>query len=68
MNATALWLVVLIAGAFIELVGRLRPNSVATLRRAVSMGAEHTSVRVLLILFWLFVGFHLFARYTLPHH
>jgi Family of unknown function (DUF6186) len=68
MNATALWLVVVIAGACIELIGRLRPNSVASLRRGLSMSAEHTSGRVLLIVFWLFVGVHLFARYTLPHH
>jgi hypothetical protein len=67
MNATALWLVFLIAGVFIELVARLRPKSVASLRRAASMGADHTSGRLVLIVFWLFVGVHLFARYTLPH-
>jgi hypothetical protein len=68
MNATALWLGLLALGVLIELVGRLCPSRVASLRRAASLGAEHISGRVILIVFWLFVGFHLFARYTLPHH
>jgi hypothetical protein len=66
--ASALWLALLTAGVLIELVGRLRPNGVASLRRAASLGVEHITGRVLLIVFWLFVGFHLFTRYTLPHH
>jgi hypothetical protein len=68
MNATALWLGLLTMGVLIELVGRLRPSSVSSLRRAASLGAEHITGRVILIVFWLFVGLHLFTRYTLPHH
>lgn len=68
MNASALWLALLVAAVLIEFVGRRRPHRVSTLSRATSMAAERIPGRVLLIAFWIFVGFHLFARYTVPHH
>ncbi|MGD0852108.1 MAG: DUF6186 family protein [Acidimicrobiales bacterium] len=67
MNASTIWLLLLVACALIEVLGRLRPARVSTLSRATSMVARRTSGRVLLILLWVFVGFHLFTRYTVPH-
>jgi hypothetical protein len=67
MNATAIWISLLVVAALIEVLGRLRPTSVSTLSQATSMMARRISGRIVLILFWVFVGFHLFARYTIPH-
>jgi hypothetical protein len=67
MNASALWLVLLVAAALVEFVARRRPNRVSTLHRATSMAAELLPARVVLIAFWMFVGVHLFARYTIPY-
>jgi len=67
VNVTAIWLAPLAAGLLIEVLGRLRPRRVATLDRAVAMIERRVAGRAVLILFWIFVGFHLFARYTVPH-
>jgi hypothetical protein len=67
MNASVIWLVLLVACVLIDVLGRLRPARISTLSRTTSMVARRTSGRVLLILLWVFVGFHLFARYTVPH-
>ena len=67
MNATAIWLALLVACAVIETIGYLRPTRVSRFSRATSMLARRTSGRALLMLLWVFVGIHLFARYTLPH-
>ena len=67
MIATVIWLLLLVACVLIDLIGRLHPARVSTLNRATSMVARWTSGRVLLFLLWVFVGFHLFARYTVPH-
>jgi hypothetical protein len=66
MYGTALWIALLASGVVIEVLGRLRPDRVSTLGRTTSMLARRTSGRAILILFWIFVGFHLFARYTVP--
>jgi hypothetical protein len=67
MNATTLWVVLLVAGVLTEALGRLRPHRVATLSRASSLVARRVSGRLLLIALWVFVGIHLFVRYTIPH-
>jgi hypothetical protein len=67
MNASAIWIALLVASVLIEVLGRLRPTRVSTLSRAASVMASRTSGRATLILLWIFVGFHLFARYTVPH-
>jgi hypothetical protein len=67
MYATVIWLALLIAGVLIEVLGRLRPTRVSTLNRATSMLATRISGRAILILLWVFIGFHLFARYTVPN-
>jgi hypothetical protein len=68
VNASALWTALLVVGVLIEIVGRIRPGNVSNLSRAASMAAARIPGRLMLIAFWLFVGFHLFARYTVPHH
>jgi hypothetical protein len=67
MVGTTIWIALLAAGVFIEVAGRLRPTHVSTLSRAVAMMEERVSGRVILIVLWIFVGIHLFARYTVPH-
>lgn len=67
MNASALWIALLVAGALVEVLGRLYPNRVSTLKRVMSVLERRIGGRALLIALWLFVGFHLFARYTIPH-
>lgn len=66
MVGTAFWLALLAAGALVEVLGRLRPNRVSTLNRAAAMIEKRITGRAILILLWVFVGFHLFARYTVP--
>ena len=66
VNATVIWLALLVAVVFFEVLGRLRPTGVSALNRAASMLARRISGRALLALLWVFIGFHLFARYTIP--
>jgi hypothetical protein len=66
MFVTAIWIALLIEGFLIEIVGRLRPNRVSTFNRAAAMIERRTAGRAMLILLWVFIGFHLFARYTIP--
>jgi hypothetical protein len=68
MYATIGWLVLLGAGLLIEVLGRLRPARISTLARLGAMLASRILGRVVLILIWIFVGVHLFARYTIPGH
>jgi VanZ family protein len=68
MYVTAVWLALLVAALLIEFMGRFRPRRVSTISRAAAKLATLNSGRTLLILLWVFVGFHLFARYTIPNH
>jgi hypothetical protein len=67
MFVTGIWFALLVAGALIEILGRLRPNRVSTFNRAAAMIERRMTGRAILILLWVFVGFHLFVRYTVPH-
>jgi hypothetical protein len=67
MVVTGIWIALLIVGCLIEIVGRLRPDRVSTFNRAAAVIESRTLGRAALILLWVFVGFHLFARYTIPH-
>jgi hypothetical protein len=67
MLVTGIWLALIIVGVLIDIVGRLRPDGVATFDRAAAIIESRITGRVILILLWVFVGFHLFARYTVPH-
>jgi hypothetical protein len=68
MWATIGWLVLLGLSAAVEVASRLRAGPTATLARAGAMIATRVSGRVILMLLWVFVGLHLFARYTIPGH
>jgi sorbitol-specific phosphotransferase system component IIC len=68
MFVTILWIALLALCALIELIGRARHERVATLSRTASLFATRIPGRVLLVLLWIFVGLHLFARYTVPSH
>jgi high-affinity nickel permease len=68
MWATIGWLVLLGLSVAIEAASRLRAGSTATLARLGAVIATRVSGRVVLILLWVFVGLHLFARYTIPGH
>ncbi len=65
MYGTVLWLALLGAGVTIELVARTQRRT-ATLSRFLQSIAARGVGRAALLAFWLFVGLHLFARYTLP--
>lgn len=67
MVGTALWWALLAAAVLVEVFGRLRPNRVSTLGRAGTVMSRRVSGRAVLVLLWIFVGIHLFARYTIPH-
>ena len=68
MLGAFLWIALLVLCALIELSARVRPKRISTLSRTVSMLATRIPGRTLLVLLWVFVGLHLFARYTLPNH
>jgi hypothetical protein len=68
MYGTAGWIAILVAGIALELASRLGAIKTPTLDRAGDLVATRVTGRVILILFWVFVGLHLFTRYTLPGH
>lgn len=68
MWATIGWLVLLGLSAAVEVASRLRAGPTPTLARVGAVIATRFSGRVILILLWVFVGLHLFARYTIPGH
>jgi hypothetical protein len=67
MVVTGIWIALLIVAVLVEILGRLRPSRVATFNRATAIIESRVSGRVLLLLAWIFVGVHLFVRYTVPH-
>ncbi len=66
MIGDVLWFALLGVGVALEVLARLVPARVATLAQLASGVASRRLGRLLLVLFWAFVGVHLFARYTLP--
>jgi hypothetical protein len=68
MSAAAIWWALLGAAVLIEVVARFRPARVSTLDQAAALVAGRIPGRVILMAFWVFVGVHLFARYTIPSH
>ena len=67
MLVTGIWCALFMVGVLIDTAGRLRPDGVATFDRATAIIESRITGRAILILLWVFVGFHLFARYTVPH-
>jgi hypothetical protein len=68
MFGTACWLIVLALGVLIEVLSRLGRITTPTLNRTGALVARSVVGRLCLLAFWIFVGLHLFARYTLPGH
>ena len=68
MFGTVCWLILLASGVLIELLSRLGRISTPTLNRTGAVIARSVVGRLFLLAFWIFVGLHLFARYTLPGH
>jgi hypothetical protein len=68
MYGTVGWILILAAGLAFELASRLTLARTPTLARTGALVASRVAGRVILILFWVFVGLHLFTRYTLPGH
>jgi hypothetical protein len=66
MIGTVLWFVLLGAGLAVEVLARLHPRKFATLTQLGTKVASRGVGRFLLVLLWIFVGVHLFARYTIP--
>jgi len=65
---TIAWVTLLAIAFLFELLARLRPTRSATLGRFAATVASRLPGRLLLVLLWIFVGVHLFTRYTLPRH
>ncbi|MGD0054988.1 MAG: hypothetical protein ABSC34_06065 [Acidimicrobiales bacterium] len=68
MYGTVGWIVILVAGLAMELASRLGAVRTPNLTRTGALVATRIVGRIVLLLFWLFVGLHLFTRYTLPGH
>lgn len=66
MYATSAWIALLSVCAVIELVARYRPRAVASLERIGARIATRITGRLVLWGLWIFIGVHLFTRYTLP--
>jgi hypothetical protein len=67
MLVTAIWIALLVLAVLTDAVGRRRTPRVATLSQTLNFISRRVPGRVILILVWVFIGFHLFSRYTIPH-
>jgi hypothetical protein len=65
---SVVWWVLIGASVIMELVARVRPQLIAPLSRLGAQLARVLPLRVVLWAGWIFMGLHLFARYTLPRH
>jgi hypothetical protein len=63
---TVAWWVLIVASVIMEIVARVRPQLVAPLSRLGAQLARIMPLRVVLWVGWIFIGLHLFTRYTLP--
>jgi hypothetical protein len=68
MFGTICWLILLVLGVLIELLSRAERITTPSLVRTGALVARSVVGRLFLLAFWIFVGLHLFARYTLPGH
>jgi hypothetical protein len=62
------WWVLIGASVILELVARTRPQLIAPLSRLGAQFARVLPLRVVLWAGWIFIGLHLFTRFTLPRH
>jgi Family of unknown function (DUF6186) len=66
MIVTALWIALLATGAGLEVYRIVRRARYASLRTLVASLGTGRVGRLLPVVVWAWVGWHLFARYTLP--
>jgi hypothetical protein len=68
MFGTTAWIALFLAVVLIMFFAQFRDAGPATLTKTGDAVARRVPGRVILLLFWIFVGVHLFTRYTLPGH
>ncbi len=66
MLGTIGWIVIAVVVVGWELVGRFGHGRTPDLGELGALVAMRLSGRIILIVVWVFIGFHLFARYTRP--
>jgi hypothetical protein len=65
---TVVWWVLIAGGVILDIMARVRPQLIAPLSRVGARLAGLLPLRVVLWAGWIFLGVHLFTRYTLPRH
>jgi hypothetical protein len=65
---TVVWWVLIVGSVVMETAARIRPRLIAPLSRVGARLAGLLPLRVVLWAGWVFLGVHLFTRYTLPRH
>jgi Family of unknown function (DUF6186) len=68
MIVTVAWWVLIVTSALMEIVARRRPEIIAPLSRVGARLATALPLRIFLLAGWIFLGVHLFTRYTLPRY
>jgi hypothetical protein len=68
MVGTIAWIALFCVVVQIMFLSHKRHSKTTTLAKTGNAVATRVSGRVILLLFWIFIGVHLFARYTLPAH
>ncbi len=68
MIGTLGWLALLGLSLLVDFAARQHPTKRKTLTNFIAPLTSRRSGRITLLVFWAFVGFHLFARYTIPQH
>jgi hypothetical protein len=68
MVGTFAWIALFLAVVQIMFFSHRRDAGTAALTKTGSAVATRVLGRVILLLFWIFIGVHLFTRYTLPSH
>lgn len=66
MIVTTAWIVLAVACGALEIAARRPGSRVASLRQLAARLAVRVPGRVVLFAAWVFVGVHLFTRYTIP--
>ena len=64
MTATITWIALLAASLVIEALSRRQSHHIASLSETGAWMATRVLGRALLWIFWIFVGLHLFTRYS----
>jgi hypothetical protein len=63
---TVAWWVLIVGALIVEVVARVRPRVITPLSRVGARLAQIVPLRLGLWAGWIFLGVHLFTRYTLP--